>query len=94
LELLYFSSHPIALLLSLFDRVTNTNSEMIIMPSSGSKPTVILGALLPLTGISSSLVNLRAAALQIGVNDVNNYFSKTNSKTRVELIIENTETIR
>jgi ABC-type branched-subunit amino acid transport system substrate-binding protein len=32
------------------------------------------------------------AALQIGVNDVNDYFSKTNSNTRVELIIEDTQT--
>ena len=77
---------------SLFSWLTNANSEVIILPPLNSKPTVTLGALLPLSGISSSLGESEKAALQIGVNDVNDYFSKTTSNTRVELIIEDTQT--
>jgi branched-chain amino acid transport system substrate-binding protein len=77
---------------SLFSWLTNANSEVIILPPLNSKPTVTLGALLPLSGISSSLGESEKAALQIGVNDVNDYFSKTNSNTRIELIIEDTQT--
>jgi branched-chain amino acid transport system substrate-binding protein len=52
----------------------------------------MLGALLPLTGTSSSLGESEKAALEIGVKDVNDYLSKSHSKTRIGLIIEDTQT--
>jgi hypothetical protein len=68
----------------------NTNSEVIIPPNDG-KQTTTLGALLPLSGALSSLGESPAAALKIAIKDVNAYFTKTNSKTRVGLIIEDTQ---
>ena len=38
------------------------------------------------------LVNPKTAALKVAIKDVNGYFSKTNSNTRVGLIIEDTQT--
>jgi branched-chain amino acid transport system substrate-binding protein len=69
----------------------NTNSEVIVPPNDG-KQSVTLGALLPLSGALSSLGESEHAALKIAVKDVNEYFSKTNSNTRVGLIIEDTQT--
>jgi ABC-type branched-subunit amino acid transport system substrate-binding protein len=78
---------------SLFSWLTNPNSEVVFSPSNGViKPTLTLGAILPLTGISSSLGESEEAALHIAVEDVNDYFSKINSSSRVELIVEDTET--
>ncbi len=78
---------------SLFSWLINPNSEVVFSPSNGViKPTLTLGAILPLTGISSSLGESEEAALHIAVEDVNDYFSKINSSSRVELIVEDTET--
>ena len=54
--------------------------------------TIMLGALLPLSGASSSLGESEQAALQIAINDINKYFSKNHSKTRFGLVIEDTRT--
>ena len=48
----------------------------------------MLGALLPLSGAFSSLGESEQAALQIAINDINNYFSENHSKTRFGLVIE------
>jgi branched-chain amino acid transport system substrate-binding protein len=69
----------------------NTNSEVIVAPNDG-KQSVTLGALLPLSGALSSLGESEDAALKIAIKDVNKYFSKTNSNTRLGLIIEDTQT--
>jgi branched-chain amino acid transport system substrate-binding protein len=69
----------------------NTNSE-VITPANNGKHITTLGALLPLSGALSSLGESEDAALKIAVKDVNEYFSKTNSDTRIGLIIEDTQT--
>jgi len=81
--------YPSSPLLALF---ANTNSEVIAPINSNGKQSVALGALLPLTGASSSLGESEDAAIKIATKDVNEYFSKSNSNTRVGLIIEDTQT--
>jgi branched-chain amino acid transport system substrate-binding protein len=83
--ILVFPSSPLKTLF------VNTNSEVIIPPNDG-KQTTTLGALLPLSGALSSLGESEAAALKVAIKDVNGYFSKINSNTRVGLIIEDTQT--
>lgn len=78
---------------SLFSGIINPNPEEIISPSdAGYKSTVTLGAILPLTGSTSSLGESEEEALRIAVKDVNNYFFKINSSTRIELVVEDTQT--
>ncbi len=81
--------YPSSPLLALF---ANTNSEVVAPINSNGKQTVTLGALLPLSGASSSLGESEDAAIKIAIKDVNEYFSKSNSNTRVGLIIEDTQT--
>ena len=79
--------------LALFSWFTSTNTEVIFsLPNTVIKPTVTFGAILPLSGISSSLGEAEEVALQIAVKDVNTYFSKINSTTRIELILKDTQT--
>jgi branched-chain amino acid transport system substrate-binding protein len=81
--------YPSSPLMALF---ANTNSEVIAPIDSNGKQIVTLGALLPLTGASSSLGESEDAAIKIAIKNVNEYFSKSNSNTRVGLIIEDTQT--
>jgi branched-chain amino acid transport system substrate-binding protein len=81
--------YPSSPLLALF---ANTNSEVVAPINSNGKQTVTLGALLPLSGASASLGESEDAAIKIAIKDVNEYFSKSNSNTRVGLIIEDTQT--
>ena len=81
--------YPSSPLLALF---VNTNSEVVAPINSNGKQTVTLGALLPLSGASSSLGESEDAAIKIAIKDVNEYFSKSNSNTRVGLTIEDTQT--
>ena len=85
------SSNAVAALSPVFGIFGIPNLEVAIKPAY-SQPTVLFGALLPLTGTSSQLGESEKAALEIGVKDINDYFSKTHSKTRIELIIEDTQT--
>jgi branched-chain amino acid transport system substrate-binding protein len=57
----------------------------------GQNP-ILIGALLPLTGTSSSTGEEAEASLRLAVEDVNNQFAKTGLSTRVGLIIEDTKT--
>jgi ABC-type branched-subunit amino acid transport system substrate-binding protein len=82
--IIVFPSSPIKTLF------VNTNS--VIIPPNDGKQTTTLGTLLPLSGALSSLGESEAAALKVAIKDVNGYFSKTNSNTRVGLIIEDTQT--
>jgi len=68
-----------------------TTANQVIMPPDGSH-VITLGALVPLSGIFSSTGESTGAALEIAVEDVNDYLSKSGSKTRVGLIIEDTKT--
>ena len=81
--------YPSSPLIALF---ANQNSEVVVPMNSNGKQIVTLGALLPLSGASSSLGESEDAAIKIAIKDVNEYFFKGNSNTRVELIIENTQT--
>jgi branched-chain amino acid transport system substrate-binding protein len=81
--------YPSSPLLALF---ANNNSEVVAPFNSNGKQTVTLGALLPLSGASASLGESEDAAIKIATKDVNEYFSKSNSNTRVGLIIEDTQT--
>jgi branched-chain amino acid transport system substrate-binding protein len=81
--------YPSSPLIALF---ANKNSEVLVPFNSNGKQGVTLGALLPLSGASSSLGESEDAAIKIAVKDVNEYFSKSNSNTRVGLIIEDTQT--
>jgi branched-chain amino acid transport system substrate-binding protein len=56
------------------------------------RQTVTLGALLPLTGVSSSLGESEAAALKIATRDINEYLYKSHSSFKIRLIIEDTQT--
>jgi branched-chain amino acid transport system substrate-binding protein len=78
---------------SSFFLFSNPSSEVIIpAPSAAAlRQTVTLGALLPLTGISSSLGESEAAALKIATKDINEYLLKSHSSIKVGLIIEDTQ---
>lgn len=52
---------------------------------------VKIGALLPLSGVSSSSGKSTEAALDRALNDVNAYFSDTNSSIRYDLVVYDTE---
>jgi hypothetical protein len=58
-------------------------------PSSGD--TARFGALLPITGVSSSSGKSTEAKLRMALSDVNANFSKRNSSLRYELIVHDTE---
>ena len=81
--------YPSSPLMAIF---ANTNSEVIAPIDSNGKQSITLGALLPLTGASSSLGESEDAAIKIAIKNVNEYFSKSNSNTRVGLIVEDTQT--
>jgi branched-chain amino acid transport system substrate-binding protein len=83
--LLLYPSSPLKILSA------GANSEVILPPSGGTRD-IIIGALIPLTGASSSLGQSEGAALEIAVNDVNRYFANIHSSTRVGLVIEDTQT--
>ena len=68
-----------------------TESTRYIVPVEGQNP-ILIGALLPLTGTSSSTGEEAEASLRLAVDDVNNQFAKTGLPTRVGLIIEDTKT--
>ena len=50
-----------------------------------------IGALLPITGVSSSLGESEGAALKIATKDINEYLFKTHSSNGIELIIEDSQ---
>ena len=85
--------------LTFLPSLVNGNSEITIHPhlsvSAPHEPnlkTIMLGALLPLSGASSSLGESEEAALEIAVDDINKYFSTNHSNIRFGLVIEDTKT--
>lgn len=80
-----------AIIASFYLTPLETTANEVIMPPDGSH-VITLGALVPLSGIFSSTGESTGAALEIAVKDVNDYFSKSGSQTRVGLIIEDTKT--
>jgi branched-chain amino acid transport system substrate-binding protein len=81
--------YPSSPLLALF---ANKNYEVVLPFNNNGKQSVTLGALLPISGASSSLGESEEAAIKIAIKDVNEYLSKSNSNIRVGLIIEDTQT--
>jgi ABC-type branched-subunit amino acid transport system substrate-binding protein len=54
--------------------------------------TILIGALLPLTGTLSSFGESAEASFRLAVDDVNNQLAKSGSSSRVGLVIEDTKT--
>jgi ABC-type branched-subunit amino acid transport system substrate-binding protein len=87
----YFSLYSSSLPFFLF---SNPSSEVILPAPTGAlkQQTVKIGALLPITGVSSSLGESEGAALKIAAKDINEYLFKTHSNIGIELVIEDTQT--
>jgi ABC-type branched-subunit amino acid transport system substrate-binding protein len=68
-----------------------TESTRYFGPVEGEN-TILIGALLPLTGTSSSTGEEAEASLTLAVDDVNNQLAKSGSSSRVGLVIEDTKT--
>jgi ABC-type branched-subunit amino acid transport system substrate-binding protein len=68
-----------------------TESTKYFGPVEGAN-TILIGALLPLTGTLSSFGESAEASLRLAVEDVNNQLAKSGSSSRVGLIIEDTKT--
>jgi Periplasmic binding protein len=87
----YFSLYSSSLSFFLF---SNPSSEIILPAPAGAlkQQTVKIGALLPITGVSSSLGESEGAALKIATKDINEYLFKTHSGMGIELVIEDTQT--
>jgi branched-chain amino acid transport system substrate-binding protein len=60
--------------------------------SSDTQSEIVIGALLALTGDSSSLGEASKVALELAVNDTNAYLASIGSEMRMRLIIEDTRT--
>jgi branched-chain amino acid transport system substrate-binding protein len=89
----YFSLYSSPSLSSFF-LFSNPSSEVVILPAPATafkQQTVTIGALLPITGISSSLGESEVAALKIATKDINEYLSKTHSNIGIELVIEDSQ---
>jgi branched-chain amino acid transport system substrate-binding protein len=68
-----------------------TESTKYFGPVEGAN-TILIGALLPLTGTLSSFGGSAEASLRLAVDDVNNQLAKSGSSSRVGLVIEDTKT--
>jgi ABC-type branched-subunit amino acid transport system substrate-binding protein len=68
-----------------------TESTKYFGPVEGSN-TILIGALLPLTGTLSSFGESAEASLGLAVEDVNSQLANSGSSSRVGLIIEDTKT--
>jgi branched-chain amino acid transport system substrate-binding protein len=68
-----------------------TESTKYFGPAEGEN-TILIGALLPLTGTLSSFGESAEASLTLAVDDVNNQLEKSGSSSRVGLVIEDTKT--
>ena len=87
----YFSLYSSS---SSFFLFSNPTSEVILTAPAGAlkQQTVKIGALIPITGVSSSLGESEGAALKIATKDINEYLPKTHSGIGIQLIIEDTQT--
>jgi branched-chain amino acid transport system substrate-binding protein len=68
-----------------------TESTRYFGPVEGEN-TILIGALLPLTGTLSSFGESAEASLRLAVDDVNNQLANSGSSSRVGLVIEDTKT--
>src|SRR5919199_1174583 len=88
----YFSLYSLPSFSSFFP-FSNPGSEVILpAPATALKQqTVTIGALIPITGVSSSLGESEGAALKIATRDINEYLFKTHSNIGIKLIVEDTQ---
>ena len=89
---IYFSLYSLPSLSS-FLLFSNPSYE-VIAPAPATalrQQTVKIGALIPITGVASSLGESEGAALKIATKDINEYLFKTNSSIGIELIIEDSQ---
>jgi branched-chain amino acid transport system substrate-binding protein len=79
--------------LSSFFPLSNPGSEVILPAPAGAlkQQTVTIGALIPITGVSSSLGESEGAAVKIATKDINEYLFKTHSSIGIGLAIEDTQ---
>ncbi len=68
-----------------------TGSTRYFGPAEGEN-TILIGALLPLTGTLSSFGESAEASLTLAVDDVNDQLANSGSSSRVRLVIEDTKT--
>jgi ABC-type branched-subunit amino acid transport system substrate-binding protein len=88
----YFSLYSLPSFSSFFP-FSNAGSE-VISPAPGTalkQQTVTIGALVPITGVSSSLGESEGAALKIATKDVNEYLLKTHSNIGIKLVVEDSQ---
>src|SRR5918911_3337256 len=88
----YFSLYSLPSFSSFFP-FSNPGSEVILpAPATALKQqTVTIGALIPITGVSSSLGESEGVALKIATKDINEYLFKTHSSIGIKLIVEDTQ---
>src|SRR5919202_1558531 len=88
----YFSLYSLPSLSSFFPFSNPSSAVILPAPATALKQqTVTIGALIPITGVSSSLGESEGAALKIATKDINEYLFKTHSSTGIELVIEDTQ---
>jgi ABC-type branched-subunit amino acid transport system substrate-binding protein len=89
----YFSLYSLPSFSSFFP-FSNPGSEVILPAPAGAlkQQIVTIGALIPITGVSSSLGESEGAALKIATRDINEYLFKTHSNIGIKLVIEDTQT--
>ena len=74
-----------------FDILVSSENRVGTQENSETGDTVNIGALLPLSGVRASSGKSTEAALERAVEDVNDYFSRTNSSMRFNVVVQDTE---
>lgn len=87
-----YNNLPLLTPSSSLDPSITTATNVNALQSNRTIETITIGALLPLTGTLSSSGESSHEALKVAVEDVNEYFFKTNSHIRVQLMVEDTRT--
>jgi branched-chain amino acid transport system substrate-binding protein len=71
--------------------LVSSENSVGTLENSETGDTVNIGALLPLSGVRASSGKSTEAALESAVEDVNEYFSRTNSSIRFNIVVQDTE---
>jgi ABC-type branched-subunit amino acid transport system substrate-binding protein len=88
----YFSLYSLPPFSSFFPFSNAGSEEILPAPATALKQqTVTIGALIPITGVSSSLGESEGAALKVATKDVNEYLLKTHSGIGIKLVVEDTQ---
>jgi branched-chain amino acid transport system substrate-binding protein len=88
----YFSLYSLPSFSSFFPFSNPGSEEILPTPATALKQqTVTIGALIPITGVSSSLGESEGAALKVATKDINEYLFKTHSGIGIKLVVEDTQ---